>query len=662
MIAAFIPLKDMVIDPDKDIDLLSLPEAEAIKLIKESFGFLSSSIEVSIKNGIATIALLEEEEAKTAEAPKWYQHGVTNAEQGNYKRAIQQFKKVLEVLPNHIDARRNLAMAYLESGDKETAKNLLIQVLKLDPKDEWSYVLLGNIALKHENDLVRAEKWYRKAFELNPKDAILLTNYGALMTEKGDREQAAEFMERAIEADPAYPNSYHALAVLSTREHKPEQALQLLDDMFSKAKSSDIRSGTVYNEARKMYLEVNRQIADESYDRLMQAIDERKQALEKQEGGLPIEIVEDESLEVSTVSQMAWRHGRSKHTIKYRYKARAVTPHLVAHALEQIALEYAARKVGRNRSFATTEETKQRAIKSIDSDLFRLRDLGLPPKEITEYGLKLVEGLTLQLYNAPFDMVIEYRLFHDFEVMRQSQFASLDLLQAEAVAAVTNPEIKRQSPRRIWKANVTLSCALALVVDSLYKGKTDYARPYRSLDVFETGQELFALWQDRMRDLKSGDEYTLVDEFARVLKLEEWFVWQPDDAPAMADIARLLSERDKPGPQGTTNPELLKSKEPATIMYLLGTLERFEKLTEEQIKQIGLEIGIRGMDGIDYASSDKKYTLKAFPGETFSGLQMLCFMYVAFKHIDPTVSTGLDFKDAYDTAVKMYDSKSDDGG
>ena len=95
MIAAFIPLKDMVIDPDKDIDLLSLPEAEAIKLIKESFGFLSSPIEVSIKNGIATIALLEEEEAKTAEVPKWYQHGVTNAEQGNYKRAIQQFKRVL---------------------------------------------------------------------------------------------------------------------------------------------------------------------------------------------------------------------------------------------------------------------------------------------------------------------------------------------------------------------------------------------------------------------------------------------------------------------------------------------------------------------------------------------------------------------------------------
>ena len=659
---AIIPLKDFVADPEKNIDLSSLPEEEAIAVIKKAFGFLSAALEVSIGDGIATIDFPEAQAERVEKGLALYERGVKYAQRGDYKQAISLFKQTLEIVPNHTDARRNLAMAYLESGNQEKAKDHLTEVLALDPKNAWAFVLLGNIYFKEEKKLDLAEKFYRRAFELNPNDALLLANYGALMAEKQDTEQAEEFFERAIQANPTHPNSYHALAVLNYRAHKPEQALLALDDMFGKAKSSDIRSGTVYNEARKMYLEVNRQIADESYDRLMQAIDERKRALERQEGGLPIEIVEDNSLQVSTVSQMAWRHEPSKHTIRYRNKARAVTPHLIAHALEQIALEYAARKVGRNRSFATTEETRGRAMTSIDTDLFRLRDLGLPPKEITEYGLKMVEGLALQLYNAPFDMVIEYRLFHDFEVMRQSQFASLYLLQAEAVAAVTDPEIKRQSPRRIWKANVTLSCALALVVDSLYNGKTEYARPYRSSDVFETGQELFALWQDRMRDLKPGDEYTLVDEFARVLKLGEWFVWQPDDVIAMPDIARLLSERDKPMPQGTTNPELLKSKEPATIMYLLGTLQRFEKLTDEQIKQIGLEIGIRGMDGIDYTSADKTYTVRAFPDETFSGLQMLCLMYVAFQRIDPTADIGVDFKDAYAQAMKMYDSKSDDGG
>lgn len=93
-------------------------------------------------------------------------------------------------------------------------------------------------------------------------------------------------------------------------------------------------------------------------------------------------------------------------------------------------------------------------------------------------------------------------------------------------------------------------------------------------------------------------------------------------------------------------------------MYLLNALSRFEKLTDEQVKQVGFEIGTRGMEGIDYASTDRTYTLNTFPGETFSGLQMLCLMYVAFQRIDPTVDIGVDFKSAYAQAVKMHKSEA----
>ncbi len=79
-------------------------------------------------------------------------------------------------------------------------------------------------------------------------------------------------------------------------------------------------------------------------------------------------------------------------------------------------------------------------------------------------------------------------------------------------------------------------------------------------------------------------------------------------------------------------------------------------MNDEQIKQVGMEAGVSGMEGIDYASTEKQYTLRAFPGETFSGLQMLCFMYVSFKRIDPTVDTGLDFHNAYQIALKMFES------
>ena len=47
------------------------------------------------------------------------------------------FEKVLEVLPAHVDARRNLAMSHLESGDKETAKDPVCE-MEVEPEKAFA--------------------------------------------------------------------------------------------------------------------------------------------------------------------------------------------------------------------------------------------------------------------------------------------------------------------------------------------------------------------------------------------------------------------------------------------------------------------------------------------------------------------------------------------
>ena len=61
-----------------------------------------------------------------------------------------------------------------------------------------------------------------------------------------------------------------------------------------------------------------------------------------------------------------------------------------------------------------------------------------------------------------------------------------------------------------------------------------------------------------------------------------------------------------------------------------------------------------GQRGLDYASSDQKYTLHSLPGEQFSGLQLICLMYVGFKDIDPTVDIGVDLSQPYQRALQMH--------
>jgi hypothetical protein len=145
--------------------------------------------------------------------------------------------------------------------------------------------------------------------------------------------------------------------------------------------------------------------------------------------------------------------------------------------------------------------------------------------------------------------------------------------------------------------------------------------------------------------ISTGEEYILVEEFARILKLEGWFTLEEDGVQA------------EQVPEGATNSDLLKQKESATVMYCLDTLKRFDNMPLEKIKEIAFEVGLVGTAGIDYTKSDRRYSLKSLPGEQFTGLQMLVFMYVGFKKIDPTVNTGLDFENAYQSALRLYEQK-----
>ena len=68
------------------------------------------------------------------------------------------------------------------------------------------------------------------------------------------------------------------------------------------------------------------------------------------------------------------------------------------------------------------------------------------------------------------------------------------------------------------------------------------------------------------------------------------------------------------------------------------------------------EIALLGQSGLDYSSAEKQYRLQTLPGEAFSGLQLMCLMYVGFKDINPPLDTGMDLTEPYETALKMHEA------
>ncbi len=120
-----VPLRHIFLEPGKSLALERLPAEEAVRFIKESYGFLSTAVEVRIEDGVAMISLPGEKAARIQDGLKLYEKGIKAAQSADYARAISQFQRALQIMPLHVDARRNLAMAHLERGNPDTAKNLL---------------------------------------------------------------------------------------------------------------------------------------------------------------------------------------------------------------------------------------------------------------------------------------------------------------------------------------------------------------------------------------------------------------------------------------------------------------------------------------------------------------------------------------------------------
>ncbi len=135
----------------EDLDLRG-SNAEIIERLRQVLDFLPKETNIEIADGIATIDIPDSATQDKTEADRLHSKATKRAKQGDYQKAVGIWERVIELDPANIEARRNLGMAYVELQDTDNAREHLIEAAVLDPKDAWSFVVLGNILVK-ENDL-----------------------------------------------------------------------------------------------------------------------------------------------------------------------------------------------------------------------------------------------------------------------------------------------------------------------------------------------------------------------------------------------------------------------------------------------------------------------------------------------------------------------------
>ena len=621
--------------------------------LREIFSFLPEGTDFSVKGETVTITVPDSEATRKAEASRLSEKAAQRARQGEYEKAKDIYKRVLELDPAHPNTRRDLAMICVETGDNDEAKDYLIESLRLTPDDPWSLVVLANQYAK-EDDQETATKFVRRALELKPGDPWALNTLATALMEQGKQEEALKTYDEAIASDASFANVHYGRAMALIRMERFEDAAHALRQMFSSGKLQDTRTKIVFEKARSAYIHVQNIIAN---NRLTESdtLVQRLSAEGETRSGYPVEFEEGplDALIVAKI-KMAWRHDADRHVVTLREgdSPKLLKNYHSVHELMHLFMESDARDQGTNRWFVTTPETRTNSAMALKADLRRLEKKGYRGDQIAGMINELVTGVNLFLFNCPIDMVIERRIREDYPELREAQFCGLASIAHNSRKVTMDPKIRDFVPPTLLRINDILNALFALFVDELSEGATAYADAYRKFPAFGDSEKLFALWKEKTTDLLPGGEYDLVDDFAEFLGIRDWYNWKKDRG--FIPPEGILDNVEK---EGTTNPDLLKAKSSARVMYLLSALKRYQLMGESAIRAVLMEIAVIGMQGLDYASPEKKYELKALPSERFSGLEMMCLMYAAGQRLMPGESVGMDLNDEYLQALQLFASE-----
>ena len=380
------------------------PDAAAVEaMARRQFEFLRQPLQIEVGESAVTISFTEESTKPNRTRQHAWRSGRPNGPlKATTTRRSPLWKRVLELNPSLHKARRDLAMACMETGDTEGAKNHLIEVLRLNPGDAWGWVVLGNLYAKNQKDWPTAEKFLRRALEIAPNDAWALNGLAAITAQRGQTDEAVKLFEQAMAANPDVPNPYYGLGVTFHRTGKPDLAARALDRLFARARAQDARAKHVFDQARTLYGMVQDDLMKQQHPEAFKAVEDLRAGLE-QLSGYPVRVTEGEFRDkTSATIQMAWKHGRDHHLITFRSSLpEDLRTHQMAHELSHLQLEAEARKEGKNRFFLTTTATERSALQRLDGDIRKLQRKGFPADASQGLVAALIRGLAGFLFNCP---------------------------------------------------------------------------------------------------------------------------------------------------------------------------------------------------------------------------------------------------------------------
>lgn len=134
-----------------------------------------------------------------------------------------------EINHRSVVARANLAAQLVEAGRISEGERQFRSLLEIAPNRVNAYLGLADLAMR-SNDLIKAEQLFRKAFEIDPINTAASSRLGFVLIEQNRKEEAESQLKRAIELNPKNTDAMVNLGALLLTQRRFDESTRLLED------------------------------------------------------------------------------------------------------------------------------------------------------------------------------------------------------------------------------------------------------------------------------------------------------------------------------------------------------------------------------------------------------------------------------------------------
>jgi len=183
---------------------------------------------------------------------------------GQYRQAVEQYRKYAALVPTSSYAHQWMAICYTRLGDQDAALKESAAALALDPNSTDSRVLRGGI-FANRGEYDEAVRELKTAVATDPAKLVIRLDLAKVLDEAGRRDEAEREYAAILEQEPENAPALTGLGALKTRQGKLTEA----EGLLRRAVRADPSSETArFDLARELEQRGSREEAAEEYRRL----------------------------------------------------------------------------------------------------------------------------------------------------------------------------------------------------------------------------------------------------------------------------------------------------------------------------------------------------------------------------------------------------------